>query len=83
MTCPFLSRTSVAVCSAAARQPRRWASPGTEDPGWEDLTIRQPRDPADVLEEARHLLSLDSAHRVRHRPDGPDVTGLAEGLGLR
>ncbi len=46
-----------------------------------DLT-GQPRDPGETLAEVRHQLGI-GVPRVRHRQDGPDVHGLAEGLGLR
>lgn len=37
--------------------------------------------PAEVIQETRHLLGLDSARRVRHG-EMPGVDGLAEELGL-
>jgi hypothetical protein len=41
------------------------------------------RDPGETLAEVRHQLGIGTP-RARHRPpDGPDVHGLAEGLGLR
>jgi hypothetical protein len=46
-----------------------------------DLTGR-PLDPDETLAEVRHQLGI-GAPRARYRPDGPDVSGLAEGLGLR
>jgi len=54
-----------------------------QDRDWDDL-LGPPARPAgdpELVAEARHLLGLDSARRVRHG-DMPDVDGLAEELGL-
>jgi hypothetical protein len=41
------------------------------------------RDPGELLAEIQHQLGI-GVPRARYRPpDGPDVSGLAEGLGLR
>ncbi len=50
-------------------------------PSIEALTIEPERSPADVPAEVNHLLGI-GARRVRHRPDGPDVSELRERMGL-
>ncbi len=53
------------------------------DQGWDDLLRTGPaRSRDEVIAETRHLLGLDSARRERYEPGLPDVSGLAEELGL-
>ncbi len=48
-----------------------------------DLTLRGPGDPDEVRRQLRAELGLPGGEGPRRPPSGPDVGGLAEGLGLK
>lgn len=48
-----------------------------------DLTLRPPSDADEVRRQLRAELGLPGGQGPRRPPDGPDVSGLAEGLGLK
>ena len=54
-----------------------------QDQSWEDLLGARPqRGQDEVIDAVKHELGI-SARRVRYAPpDGPDVHGLADDLGL-